>query len=217
MATVREATFDLLRRLRMTTVFGNPGSTELPFLKDFPEDFRYVLGLQEATVLGMAEGFAQGEAAGRPGQLAHGPRPRQRDGGHDHGVAQQDPATWSPPGSKTGATGPWSRSSPGGSSNWRRPYVKRSFEPVRAADVPGEIRRAYHTAMQHPKGPGLRLDPDGRLGRGSRAADGPRRGPPHGPRPRSHRHGSRASSRRRETPPSWLGPASTGPAPSTTP
>jgi thiamine pyrophosphate-dependent acetolactate synthase large subunit-like protein len=36
MATVREATFDLLRRLRMTTVFGNPGSTELPFLKDFP-------------------------------------------------------------------------------------------------------------------------------------------------------------------------------------
>ena len=50
MATVREATFDLLRRLGMTTVFGNPGSTELPFLKDFPEDFRYVLGLQEATV-----------------------------------------------------------------------------------------------------------------------------------------------------------------------
>ena len=60
MATVREATLELLRRLGMTTVFGNPGSTELPFLKDFPEDFRYVLGLQEATVLGMAEGFAQG-------------------------------------------------------------------------------------------------------------------------------------------------------------
>ena len=55
MATVREATFDLLRRLKMTTVFGNPGSTELPFLKNFPEDFRYVLGMQEATVLGMAE------------------------------------------------------------------------------------------------------------------------------------------------------------------
>ncbi|MCA1738475.1 MAG: benzoylformate decarboxylase, partial [Actinobacteria bacterium] len=60
MATVREVTFDLLRELGMTTVFGNPGSTELPFLKDFPEDFRYVLGLQEATVLGMADGYAQG-------------------------------------------------------------------------------------------------------------------------------------------------------------
>ena len=35
MARVREATFDLLRRLKMTTVFGNPGSTELPFLKGF--------------------------------------------------------------------------------------------------------------------------------------------------------------------------------------
>ena len=60
MATVREATFDLFRRLGITTVFGNPGSTELPFLKDFPDDFRYVLALQEASALGMAEGFAQG-------------------------------------------------------------------------------------------------------------------------------------------------------------
>src|SRR5919202_2981156 len=60
MSTVREATFDLLRELGMTTIFGNPGSTELPFLQDFPDDFRYVLGLQEATVLGMADGYAQG-------------------------------------------------------------------------------------------------------------------------------------------------------------
>src|SRR5215213_8232455 len=60
MATVRGASFDLLRRLGMTTVFGNPGSTELPFLRDFPEDFRYVLGLQEASALGMADGYAQG-------------------------------------------------------------------------------------------------------------------------------------------------------------
>src|SRR5215204_3669168 len=65
MATVREATFDLLRELGMTTIFGNPGSTELPFLQDFPEDFRYVLGLQEARALGMADGYAQG-TGGRP-------------------------------------------------------------------------------------------------------------------------------------------------------
>src|SRR4028119_1032506 len=60
MATVREVTFNLLRDLGMTTIFGNPGSTELPFLQDFPEDFRYVLALQEASALGMADGFAQG-------------------------------------------------------------------------------------------------------------------------------------------------------------
>ena len=57
--TVREAVIDLLRRLRMTTIFGNPGSTELGLLRDLPDDFRYVLGLQEAVVVGMADGFAQ--------------------------------------------------------------------------------------------------------------------------------------------------------------
>src|SRR5207249_9074788 len=59
MTTVREATFDLFRARGMTTVFGNPGSTELPMLSGFPSDFSYVLGLQEAVVVGMADGYAQ--------------------------------------------------------------------------------------------------------------------------------------------------------------
>src|ERR1700686_1207794 len=63
MTTVRDAAFELLRRHGMTTIFGNPGSTELPMLKDFPEDFTYILGLQELVVVGMADGFAQ--ASGR--------------------------------------------------------------------------------------------------------------------------------------------------------
>src|ERR671936_2714993 len=63
MPTVREAAFELFRRKGMTTMFGNPGSTELPMLADYPADFRYVLGLQEAVVVGMADGFAQ--ASGR--------------------------------------------------------------------------------------------------------------------------------------------------------
>jgi benzoylformate decarboxylase len=52
-------TFDLLRSLGITTVFGNPGSTEQPFLQEFPGDFSYVLALQEASVIAMADGFAQ--------------------------------------------------------------------------------------------------------------------------------------------------------------
>ena len=52
-STVRSVTYDLLRTLRLTTVFGNPGSTEQPFLQDFPADFTYVLALQEASVLAM--------------------------------------------------------------------------------------------------------------------------------------------------------------------
>jgi hypothetical protein len=45
--TVREVTHDLLRSLGRTTGFGNLGSTEQTFLKDFPDVFTYVLGLQE--------------------------------------------------------------------------------------------------------------------------------------------------------------------------
>src|SRR5918993_4282308 len=55
----REAVYEMWRERGMTTMFGNPGSTELPMLKDFPDDFRYVLGLQEAVAVGMADGFAQ--------------------------------------------------------------------------------------------------------------------------------------------------------------
>jgi benzoylformate decarboxylase len=57
--SVREAVFDLLRRLGLTTIFGNPGSTELPMFRSFPDDFRYILALQEASVVGMADGYAQ--------------------------------------------------------------------------------------------------------------------------------------------------------------
>src|SRR6187549_4135381 len=67
MASVREVTFEHFREHGMTTVFGNPGSTELPMLAEFPDDFRYVLALQEAVAVGMADGFAQ--ASGRPTQV----------------------------------------------------------------------------------------------------------------------------------------------------
>src|ERR1700692_2718942 len=61
--TVRDATMGLLRALGMTTVFGNPGSTELAFLHDWPRDFRYILGLQESIVVAMADGYAQATGA----------------------------------------------------------------------------------------------------------------------------------------------------------
>src|SRR5258707_5339846 len=57
--TVKQATFNLLRAFGIKKVFGNPGSTELPLLSDWPDDIDYVLGLQEASVVGMADGYAQ--------------------------------------------------------------------------------------------------------------------------------------------------------------
>ncbi len=60
MPTVRHVTFDLLRKLDLTIVVGNPGSTEETFLKNFPADFTYIMALQEASVVGIADGISQG-------------------------------------------------------------------------------------------------------------------------------------------------------------
>lgn len=61
---VRDAFYEVLRAHGITTIFGNPGSNELPLLRNFPSDFRYILALQEGAAIGMADGFAQ--ATGRP-------------------------------------------------------------------------------------------------------------------------------------------------------
>ncbi len=63
-ATVRDTTIACLRELELTTIFSNPGSTEVPFLVGLPADFRFVLGLHEGSVVGMATGYAI--ASGRP-------------------------------------------------------------------------------------------------------------------------------------------------------
>lgn len=60
--TVRHVVHELMAFHGMTCVFGNPGSNELPFLKDLPA--RYVLALHEATAVAMADGYSQ--ITGRP-------------------------------------------------------------------------------------------------------------------------------------------------------
>src|SRR5262245_47139992 len=60
MATVREATFGVLREHRLAPLFANPGSTEVPFLAGLPDDLPFVLGLHESSVVGMATGYALG-------------------------------------------------------------------------------------------------------------------------------------------------------------
>ena len=64
---VRDAFYEVLRSHGITTIFGNPGSNELPMLSDLPDDFRYILALQEGAVIVMADGYAQ--ATGRPSMV----------------------------------------------------------------------------------------------------------------------------------------------------
>ena len=68
-ATGRDALLEVLRTEGVRHIFGNPGSTELPLMDALADagDLRYVLALQEATAVGMADGYAQ--ATGRPAFL----------------------------------------------------------------------------------------------------------------------------------------------------
>lgn len=58
---------DVLESQGVAYVFGNPGTTELPLLDALTDrsTISYILGLQEASVVAMADGYAQ--ASGRPG------------------------------------------------------------------------------------------------------------------------------------------------------
>lgn len=153
--TVREVVLDLLRGFQINTIFGNPGSTELPLFLDFPKDFRYILGLQEAVVVGMADGYAQathnaafvnlhsaagvGHAMGNIFTAHKNRTPMVITAGQQaRSILPFDPFLFS-----------------GQATELPKPYVKWSIEPARAEDVPLAIARAYYIAMQQPRGPVL--------------------------------------------------------------
>jgi benzoylformate decarboxylase len=151
--TVREATLSLFRSFGINTIFGNPGSTELEFFRDWPQDFKYVLGLQEASVVAMADGYAQvtGNAAAVSLHSAAGL-------GHALGniftayrnktplviIAGQQTRAMLPTEPYLFATS---------AEEFPKPYVKWSCQPACAENVPAAIARAYYTAMENPCGP----------------------------------------------------------------
>jgi benzoylformate decarboxylase len=151
--TVKQATFDLLRSFGIKKVFGNPGSTELPFLSDWPDDIDYVLGLQEASVVGMADGYAQATRNAGFVNLHSGAGVGNALGNIYTAHRNQTPLVIT--------AGQQARSImplqaflyAERASEFPRPYVKYSVEPARAEDVPAAIARAYYVAMQPPCGP----------------------------------------------------------------
>lgn len=151
--TVKDATLHLLRGFGMTKVFGNPGSTELPFLSDWPDDIDYVLGLQEASVVGMADGYAQATRNAAFVNLHSAAGVGHALGNIYTAHRNQTPMVIT--------AGQQARSIlplqaflyAERASEFPRPYVKYSVEPARAEDVPAAIARAYYVAMQPPCGP----------------------------------------------------------------
>jgi benzoylformate decarboxylase len=153
MTSVREATFDLLRTHGMTTIFGNPGSTELPMLADFPDDFTYVLGLQELVVMGMADGFAQASGRATHVNLHTAPGVGNAVGGIFNAQANKSPLVITAGQQVRPQITIEANLTNRDATIGPQPYVKWSHEPPRAQDVPGAIARAIHHASLPPKGP----------------------------------------------------------------
>ncbi|HET9323317.1 MAG TPA: thiamine pyrophosphate-binding protein [Gaiellaceae bacterium] len=155
--TVRDSTFDVLRAQGLTTIFGNPGSTEVPFLAGLPDDLRFVLGLHEGTVVGLATGWALARrepafvllhtTAGLGNAVGALATARVNRAPLVVLVGQQDRRhlAFEPflAGRLRGLAGE---------------YPVWADEPVRAQDVPGALARAAHEATTR-RGPALVIVP----------------------------------------------------------
>jgi benzoylformate decarboxylase len=152
--TGKRAFLELLKQEGVDIIFGNPGTTELPLMDALAteNDLRYVLALQEAVVVGMADGYAQ--ASGRlavvnlhvtPGlgnamgmlydaQKAGSPL-LVTAGQHDLDFNATEPILWAD------------------LPTLARPLVKWAAEVQRLADLPRLVHRAAKTALAPPTGP----------------------------------------------------------------
>ena len=145
---------EVLRTEGTKFIFGNPGTTELPLIDALVvnPDIRYVWGLQEATVVAMADGYAQ--ASGRPAFVN-----LHTSGGLGHGMGaimnakiarvpmvvtagQQD--------LRHILADPLLAADLVGMAT---PIAKWSFEPNSLDDLSLILRRAFHGCMSPPRGP----------------------------------------------------------------
>ena len=153
MPTVKEVTFNLLRKLGITTVVGNPGSTEETFLKNFPEDFDYVMALQEASVVGIADGLSQGLRKPVIVNVHTGAGLGNAMGNLLTAYLNKTPLIITA-GQQTREMllmEPFLTNID--STQLPKPWVKWAYQPARAEDVPGAFLRAYAMAIQEPAGP----------------------------------------------------------------
>src|SRR6476659_5391253 len=150
----KRAFLDLLKQEGVEIMFGNPGTTELPLMDAFAteNELRYLLGLQEAAVMAMADGYAQasgklavvnlhvtpglGNAMGMLYDAQQAGSPILVTAGqHDKDFNQTEPILYAelPP--------------------IARPLVKWSSEVHRLQDLPLLVHRAAKTALAPPTGP----------------------------------------------------------------
>ncbi|WP_448627307.1 thiamine pyrophosphate-dependent enzyme [Geodermatophilus sp. URMC 64] len=155
--TVRDATLEEFRRLGLTTIFANPGSTEVPLLAGLPEDIGFVLALHEGSVVGIATGWAIANerpalvnlhtTAGLGNAVGALATARVNRAPLVVLVGQQDRRHLALEPFLTGRL-----------EGLAGDYPVRVDQPLTAQDVPGAVGRAYQEALTH-RGPALVLVP----------------------------------------------------------
>lgn len=150
---VRDAFYEVLRAHGIRTIFGNPGSNELPLLSNLPADFQYIHALQEGAAIGMADGYAR--ASGQPALV------------NLHAAAGTGNAMGNLTNTQAGhvpvivTSGQQARRYAAlgalltnvDAPTLARPLVKWSNEPLRAEDVPHALSRGILLATSAPAGP----------------------------------------------------------------
>ena len=150
----KRAFLDLLKQEGVEFLFGNPGTTELPLMDAFAteNEIHYILGLQEAAVMAMADGYAQasgklavvnlhvapglGNAMGMLYDAQKAGSPILITAGqHEQSFNATEPILWAD------------------LPTIARPMVKWSSEVHRLADLPRLVHRAAKTALAPPTGP----------------------------------------------------------------
>ncbi len=150
----KQAFLKLLKQEGIELLFGNPGTTELPLMDGLAREtgIRYILALQEAVAISMADGYAQasgklaavnvhispglGNAMGMLYDAFKAGSPLLVTAGqHEQSFAVTEPVLWSdlPPVAS--------------------PYVKWSTEVRSLEDLPRVVHRAAKVALTHPTGP----------------------------------------------------------------
>ncbi|WP_226346289.1 benzoylformate decarboxylase [Agilicoccus flavus] len=152
-ASVKELTHGLLARHGLTTIFGNPGSNELPFLAGLPPEFRYVLGLHEGVVVGMADGYAQ--ASGRPAfvNLHAASGTGNAMGALTNAVSARTPLVVTAGQQVRSVVGTEGMLANVDAALLPRPLVGFSAEPACAGDVPRTMAQAIFEAQHGRRGP----------------------------------------------------------------
>ena len=150
----RQAFVDLLHSEGVTHLFGNPGTTELPIMQALPQrpELKFILGLQEAIVVAMADGYARasgrltaanvhvapglGNAMGALYNAKFSGSPIILTAGQqEQGHGLQEPLLYEP------------------LAPMAAPLVKWATEVTRIEDLPRVMHRAAKVALTPPTGP----------------------------------------------------------------